>query len=284
MKIQLIRYMSRIALGLFLLIFIDACVPGFSIVSISDFKAIDFDAIKSPKTLVIFDVDEALIQPVDTYLINEHKPEGIHFREKIKALHPEVKDWEALLSIILQEAKRPLIEPFIVTEIKKLQERNIPVIACTGMNTGKLGLFDRMEVWRYDHLKSLGFEGSFSSEDFVLDGFKRHPVFYKGLLSTDVEEKGPIIGAFLDKITFKPEKVVMVDDDGAFLRSVKDECLKRKIDFEGYLYQGAKEKKWDEELVEFQLQHLIKNHHWLSDDDAKQLMHEVPKSESIIAG
>jgi hypothetical protein len=92
-------------------------------------------------------------------------------------------------------------------------------------------------------LKSLGFEGSFSSHDFALQGFKKHPIFYKGVLSTDLEQKGPVIGAFLDKISFKPEKIVMIDDDGAYIRSVKEECFKRGIHFEGYIYQGAKEKK-----------------------------------------
>ncbi|MDP1723894.1 MAG: DUF2608 domain-containing protein [Alphaproteobacteria bacterium] len=284
MKIRFIRFAIRLTLGISLIFIINACSSDFSIQSVSNFKAIDFSSIKSPNTLVIFDVDETLIQPVDTYLINEHKAEGINFREKMVADHPGVKDWDKILSIILEEAKRPLIEPDIVSEIKKLQERNVLVIACTGMNTGKAALYERLEIWRYDHLKSLGFEGSFTSKDFTLQGFKSQPVFYKGVLSADLEEKGPVIGAFLDKISFKPEKIVMIDDDGAYIRSVKEECFKRGINFEGYLYQGAKEKKWDEDLIKFQLQHLLTHYHWLSDDVAKQLMQEAPKSESRIAG
>lgn len=274
MKMRFIQFPVCIIIGICLITIINACSPDFFILSVSNFKAIDFSAIKSSETLVIFDVDETLIQPIDTYLVNEQKPEAIHFREKMVAAHPEIKDWNRILSIIRQEAKRPLIEIDIMSEIKKLQQRNIPVIACTMMNTGKFGLYERLEIWPYTHLKSLGFEGSFSLYDFPLQGFQKNPIFYKGILSTDQEQKGSVIGAFLDKISFEPKKIVMIDDSGESIRSMKDECFKRNIHFEGYIYQGAKEKKWDEKLIEFQFEHLLIHRHWLSDDEAKQRMLE----------
>lgn len=270
---QFNKYKRFFWLFVFLIIFLNACAPDFSIQTITSFKQIDFDSIKSPKMLVIFDVDETLIQPVDSYFVNEHTPQGRQFKEKWMLNHPEVKDWDRIASILLEEVQRPLIEPFVITEIKKLQERNIPVIACTAMNTGKVGLHDHLEKWRYNHLKSLGFEGSFSSQHFGLTGFQHHPVFYKGLLATDLEEKGPIIGAFLDKISFRPEKIVMIDDKSAFIRSVKEECFKRHIHFEGYIYGGAKEKEWNQKLIDFQSTYLLTYRHWLSDEEALKKLH-----------
>ena len=64
-------------------------------------------------TLVVFDVDETLIQPVDTYLVNEHSARGKTFLKAFVASHPKFKDWDVLTSILLTQAKRPLIENVI---------------------------------------------------------------------------------------------------------------------------------------------------------------------------
>ena len=104
---------------------------------------------------------------MDTYSINEHTPQGVEFRKKLFVKHPEIKNWDIYADISLREIERRLIEPMIIQKISELQERGVKVIACTFMNTGKYGILEKMEVWRYEHLASFGFYGSFS--DLIID-------------------------------------------------------------------------------------------------------------------
>lgn len=246
-----------------------ACQPQKKIQDVEvihSFNEVNFNAIESD-TMVIFDVDETLTQPTDTYLINEHSPQAAAFKKKLFLHHLDVKDWDALASIMLQEAPRPLVEPIVVQKIKELKARHILIIACTSMNTGPYGGVSSLEEWRYSHLKSLEFQGSYENFIFKVNRFNRNPVFYKGILSTDLELKGPVLGTFLDQIKLKPHKIVMFDDDLSCLQSVQKECEKRAIAFQGYHYQGAHSKPWDEALIQFQADYLIKNKKWLNDEE-----------------
>ena len=146
------------------------------------------------------------------------------------------------------------------------------MIVCTGMNTGPYGSLPSLEEWRYSHLKSLGFQGSYGDLIFSLPNFKRNPVFYKGVLATDLESKGPVLGAFLDQVGLKPHKIVMFDDHLSDLQSVQKECEKRGIAFQGYQYQRAHSKPWDEALIQFQAEYLIKHKRWLNDEEVRHLM------------
>ena len=254
-----------------------ACKPP-AIEPIASFREANFTSIQ-PGDLVVFDVDDTLIQPVDTYFINEHTPTGRAFKAQLFQEHPEVKNWDELATIVLQEAKRPLLEPMVLEKIQNLKSCNIAVIACTGMNTGPHGTLPSLEEWRYTHLKSLGFQGDYANLVFPLKGFKRHPGFYRGVLSTDLEPKGPVIGAFLDEVQLHPHKIIMFDDTLDFLHSVQEECAKRDIPFQGYLYErGLHEKPWNKALAHFQAEYLIKHKKWLSDEEATHKMNQKRKT------
>jgi hypothetical protein len=267
------------------LFILGSCKKNESFVPIHSFHEVNFDAIPTTGTLVLFDVDETLIQPVDTYVLNEQSPEAVallrSLAEQYYAQGHTKDDADYLASIMLKEAQRPLIEPFIIDEIRRLQLRGIPVIACTAMNTGKFGIIERMEEWRYEHLKSLGFEGSYADKSMPLEVHINHPVFYHGILATDFGPKGPAIGAFLDALDLHPSTIIMFDDNVDFLISVKDECAKRNIAFKGYHYCGAKEKAWDEPLIRFQIDYLINHQYWLDDDTARAMMREQPLAQAF---
>lgn len=252
---------------------VSACEQKYimKIETIQSFESIDFSSI-NPESLVIFDVDETLIQPVDTFLINEHTTQGKNFRQKLIQTYPTMKSDNHIASIMLQEAQRPLLEPNVIHHISKLKNRGVFVIACTAMNTGSYGIHSSLEEWRYNHLKSLGFEGSFSNTKFPIFYLERKPIFYKGLLATDLQPKGPIVGKFIDAMNLKPKDIIMIDDDNDYLLSVKAECEKRSINFKGYEYKGYKTAPWNEDLVQFQADYLFKHKKWLNDKAAKALM------------
>ncbi|MBN8827972.1 MAG: DUF2608 domain-containing protein [Sphingobacteriia bacterium] len=234
---------------------------------IYSFKEANFDLPKN--TLVIFDVDETLIQPLDSYLINEHTKQGKEFRSNLIKSHPEVRDWDYLVSIILRDAKRPLIEPYVIDIINSL--KNIKFIALTGMNTGRLGMYSELAEWRYEHLKSLGFQGSFADKVIKFNADNRSPIFFKGILATDLTPKGPVLIKFLKEIDYYPKAIVMFDDDLEHLNSVSDACKKLGINFMAYYYKGAKSKAWNQNIINYQTEYLLKHKGWLSDDEVKNL-------------
>ncbi|MCE2991612.1 MAG: DUF2608 domain-containing protein [Candidatus Jidaibacter sp.] len=243
-----------------------------TIKSIQSYDQVDFENITDPATVVLFDVDETLIQPEDTYLINEHSERGLRFRQSLIQKHPKIMKMHDIGGIILDQAARPLIEKEVINKIRTLKKNNINVFAITAMNTGEYSNIGRMERWRYEHLKKLGFEGTYQNYDFYLQGFKRKPVFYKSIIATDLEDKGEVLMATLDKINLRPQKIIMFDDTLEFLYSVEKECKKRGIIFFGYHYNGAKKKDWDENVISFQAEYLIKHKKWLSDAEVKEKM------------
>ena len=262
--------LSIVALGLLRFIYINYYKSG-AIESIHSFGEVDFDVIKS-NTLVIFDVDETLIQPTDVYVMNENTSKGEILKKRLVAENPEIKNWNEISTILLLQAERPLIEPNVIDKINTLQSRGIKVIALTAMNTGPWAQLPSMENWRYEQLKSLGFEGSFESAEFKLNSFKKNPVFYKGILATDTEPKGQVLGAFLDTMHLHPQAIIMFDDTLEFLQQVRVEAAERNIEFHGYHYQRAITKPWNETLIQFQTNYLIKNHQWLRDEEALKMM------------
>ncbi len=243
------------------------------VVPIASFSEIDFNAIDKD-TLVIFDVDETLIQPVDMYFINEGRPEAKAIKKKLIENHPEIKDWRLYEDILIKQVQRPLLEISIIEKINALQKIGVIVIAVTAMNTGKHGSYDRLEHWRYEHLGSFGFEGAFNDLIIDFESNGKKPVFYKGILATDLSPKGPALFSFLDLIKDMPKKIIMFDDNKDFLESVAAESKKHGVQFQGYWYKGAHEKAWDQALIDFQIEHLLKHKKWLSDEQVQELKHK----------
>lgn len=242
-----------------------------SIKSINSFNEVNFDAIETDM-LVLFDVDETLIQPTDVYMVNEHGKHAKDLRMRLQSQHPEITDWSEFIGISLIQPERPLTEPTIIEKIAKLQARGVNVVACTAMNTGKYPMVETLQDWRYHHLSSLGFHGSFANRIFDLPTEAHNPVFYKGILVTDLQLKGPIVIKFLETMHLKPKKIIFFDDNMEQLKSVQKSCTEHIIAFQGYHYNGAIEKPWDEALIQFQAEYLIEHKQWLSDDKAYALM------------
>ncbi|HEV2601951.1 MAG TPA: DUF2608 domain-containing protein [Candidatus Babeliales bacterium] len=243
--------------------------------TIHSFNEVDFDAIDTD-TLVLFDVDETLVQPIDT-AFTKNWAKRDNFQKKLIAEHPEIKNWDIYMSIAVTDIPRPLLEPMIIDTIAKLQNRGVAVIACTAMETGKYATIEKLEAWRYNHLASLGFHGSFANIMVNLPTKARNPVFYKGVLVTDSELKGPIVFSFLDYIHRTPKKIILFDDYMPQLKSIEQACKENNISFQGYHYEGAIEKPWDDELIQFQAEYLLKNKQWLPDADARVLMQQQPE-------
>jgi Protein of unknown function (DUF2608) len=254
-------------------------INGYTISMIQSFNEFDFSNLDSD-TLVLFDVDETLIQPVDNYKINQWTEPAKELLLRLVEQYASA-NWDHIHAILFEKVEYLLTEPHIIKIIQELQAKKVPVIALTAMRTGQLGPIVK-EEWRYHHLKSLGFEGNWSEHIIPFEPLDGKPIFYKGILCTDMTQKGPVLGAFLDTIQWYPKKVIFFDDLKHYVESVADECQKRGFIFEGYVYLGALEKEWNHQLVEFQLTHLINYYEWINDEMALQILTSPSEPKSSI--
>jgi hypothetical protein len=230
---------------------------------IKSFSEYDFSTI-TPQDLLVFDIDETLIQPTDSYLIHRNGMRGklLLFLFGLCNNRFDIKEYH---EIRFRQANRILIEPSIIATIQKLQQNEIPVIGCTAMKSGCIKTL-QVDQWRYQDLKSLGFEGSWSNQIIMFDSLPGRQIFYKGCIFTDSYEKGPALEAFCKAISFKPKRIIFFDDCTTYLESVRTICDTQSIIFEGYLYQGLHTKPWNTQLAWYQLNYLVKYKRWLPDE------------------
>ena len=243
------------------------------------------------KTLVVFDCDDTLTIPVDK-LARGWMRGTKDFKKLSKNLRWHVF-WRCLSKLdfsyilflegrVYEEISFQLVEENIRDEINALQKREVKVIALTFQETGRVGEIERFEQWRFKKLGLLGidFSSSFVEQDLKLDALSscrgNYPGFYRGILCANRIAKGKVLGAFLDKITWKPERVIFFDDDKKYVDSVAQEMQKRSISFYGYVYHAASRlsQAIDPEIAQFQLEYLKKHEEWISDDQAAYMLRE----------
>ena len=243
-----------------------------SIRTVGSFLEIKLDNLPS-ESLVIFDVDETLITPADILL----KPAGRSFSgwEKIK---PE--QLENYLSIMLASTSYVLVDEEIPIIIQRLSQKKISAMGLTACSTGSIGVIQSMEKWRFDQLKAVGIDfSSFFTEEYVfselVSATSSPPLFMNGILFTgdfqaaDNSTKGQLFGIFLDRINWKPEQIVFIDDDMKHLEAMLKELDQRGIPFQGYLLKKPSP-ELDKEIAQFQIQTLLHSNKWISDNEAKK--------------
>ena len=229
-------------------------------------------------TLVVFDVDDTLIRPKDKILqrcysyINAWKLVDAEFRKM-------VNEEEHTLSRLYIQAKRELIEPGISQLIATLQARNIKVIACTHLRVGPYGEIPLLEEFRFNQLKELDIDFTMSFDYTCIfnqcqQDFNNWPLFYKGILFTNLCTKGEVLGAFIDLLDVKPRKIIFFDDQLPNLVSVQNELLKRAITFYGYCYKTVPglESKFNAAVATYQINYFNTYQIWLSDTKAEELL------------
>jgi len=121
-------------------------------------------------------------------------------------------------------------------------------------------------------------------------------MFYKGILLTnwinnESPEKGPVLGAFLDKIAWQPSKVLFFDDSKYNIESVAQEMTKRGINYQGYWYHAEAKlprPKLNQETALIRLNHLLENDEYLTDAEAEAIaqddMHANKQDNTVSDG
>jgi hypothetical protein len=234
------------------------------------------------RSLVLFDVDDTLIVPVDAVLT----PKGRALIERFITerqndnLHPF--DLAFFVGRVLTMARLHLVEDYALELLQSLQHQEIKVIAFTAAESGQIGEIISFADFRVNQLQELGFNftQAFPTFDFLTlcktDLRKGDPLYKSGVLFSSEHPKGDILKQFLLKLELKPNQVVLVDDKMENLVSVEAAMEDMHIEFLGLHYLAAEKrsKEVDEKLALYQLKHLIEHAEWLSDEHALERLEQ----------
>jgi FMN phosphatase YigB (HAD superfamily) len=263
---SMVRKLS-IYLPLVLILVLLACSlsnPKFKeISSIQEVKAVFEQA--TANDLFVFDVDNVLFEPEDPTLQSrfhkniEFKKILDDFRAFIKTKENAEKYDALIFSKFMLKAKIKPIEIALINNILTMQKRNVKVIALTALDSGKFGVLDSLEEWRYKQLLSFGldFRSSFTLQNLKFDELaqteyaakykaekRKYPgraVFYKGILCSTGSSysKGIVLKAFLEKIGWKPARIFFFDDSPKNVESVAQEMKDLNIPCKAFIYNAA---------------------------------------------
>lgn len=264
--------------------FLPGCSPIADIDSFAQAQSVLDKA--DANTLVLFDVDDTLLVPTNKIFRNKNLEKNAAWYTQLRneTLGKATKnEWELLHLWVLKDDFM-LMEPDIVDTIRSLQDRGVKVLALTALVPGRAFAIPSMAHWRFENLKKHGIDfskTSFGNMTFdelptIKDAHDnpQHPVLYKGIICTTKLSKGDVLGAFLNRVNFKPTQIIFFDDKLERVKEVEKEVQKRGIAFYGFVYHGAEHlpEELDKKLGEYQLHHLVKHEEWINEDEARELL------------
>lgn len=227
-----------------------------------------YDHLK-PGMLVVFDIDNTLIEPVqelgsNQWFENRIKEYVSYGHNKGEALEKALREWTAIQSITLVK----LVEPGIDAIVKDLQEQGYTVM---GLTTRGLGLSTRT----VEQLQTVGIDLSVTapSHEEVFFMNERGVLFRGGALFTAATHKGEALRKFLEASNYEPTSIMFVNDKYSHLVPVEEYCTKDDIPYVGlrYGFTDEKVKNHRKQIAEIQFYHFG---HILSDDAAERILHE----------
>lgn len=226
-----------------------------------------------PDTLVILDIDDTLLVPVQT-LGNDVWFQARHKQNKLTepnaqiALDKAVAEWEAIRKI----TKVKMVECGSDEIVKSLQKKNIPVMALTTQGlTLSACTINQLSSLNFDLLHTAPSKGDhyFINSRGIMSVDSAGVLFTKGILFTSGTHKGMALSQFLNLIDYKPKHILFLNDKESHLREMEVSFEKSDIEFTGLRYSYSDERiaNYRHDVAEVQLKHstLIKI---LSDEEA----------------
>jgi hypothetical protein len=231
---------------------------------IQSFNEINFDNYFNKETdLVLFDIDNTIIfsknNGYEKYILSNEDKCNNKVSE-LKNLYADHIDQNKFLGYVFKNLEYKLVDQNIIKIIKDLKEKKVLIIGITALLTGfNDGIENSWQNWRFNHLKNLGIEFSFSNIEFEIDKYlNQRPIFYKGIIFTDYLDKGESLKLFLrefnkrniinDRGQLTPKRIIMFDDSLEYLENVMKVC--QEIDyideFHGYHFKNVVIHDWDE--------------------------------------
>lgn len=222
--------------------------------------------------LVIFDIDEVVIQPVD-HIFHPHNKKELHKYYSDIQNRVSHSDMNKLLSIVNTQQKIKLVDRKIIDILDTLHKCSIPTIALTHSGTGKFGIIDDVTDWRIAQLHALkiSFKHLSPYKDQVynqLTGKHGTAQLKAGILFTGHVDKGKVLTEFLESNHLHPKRIIFIDDKLSNLQSVEHALSDHNIEFNGLEYTAVidqKHAKIDPQIIHQQFLILEQELKWTQD-------------------
>lgn len=244
------------------------------ILQTGDITAINWAIKTMPEdSLIIFDIGNVILTHSDIVLGCKYRTwikewlirEGYTFDKEI---------WRGYSAIIDREAPMELVNlslPSIIHEAKQYST----VIALSKFWVGPAGANTSFEEQRIDSLNAVGinfgepFPNAAGWSDPTLEA-----TYAKGLIQTEAPLKGPVLTAFLKLIACKPKAILFVDDRRDQCESIATAAQELGIPVLCVHYTEATDRvlTLNPIIADLQLRTLINEKHWLSDEEALDLI------------
>lgn len=215
-----------------------------------------------PETLVIFDLDNTLMEPVQdlgtdhwgSYQIQKYMKQGLSKEAACKKVQFE---WMAVQNITQVKP----VEPSTPKLIEELQKSGYQMIGLTGRS-------QEMSALTTHQLDAIGVDLNktapnkedvlFKSDQTLLKSFP-WVLYHHGTIFTARMDKGKALFTLLDKVGCSPKRIVFADDKRSALEQVEKACQERKIPFVGLRYGFTDEKvnNFDPTAAEKQYSHFV---------------------------
>lgn len=223
-------------------------------------------AASNPKTLILIDIGQTLVKHKDAVFSSKHegwkrswiqsqKP-GLSRSDIIQALRiveGDTKNWE------LMDGNWPHL-------IAQAQKNGAKVVAFT-----KTFLDSSLKGFCISNLKKMGL----SLEDALHEFPSGKSYEYdNGVIKTEANLKGPVLAEIVANLKEKPEKIIFIDDRIEQVESVEKACKEMKIPCLAFQYTASQKTiaGLDEKIADFQLKTLMKEHRWLTQEEAQQAL------------
>lgn len=185
-------------------------------------------------TLGVFDIDGVLTYPSDpAFQKGSWRNQQQFVKNTLKGMTPE-QIW-LFENFSLVQADSKVMDANEWAVIRRLQDRAIRLIALTEVRPGLLGDI-YMPEWRYQQLRKLGIDFSASfpkAPSFCMSNLfcysHRYPIFQQGILFANGDirlnagecNKGDVLVEFIHRVSWKPKKVIVVDDSLQNLKTIE---------------------------------------------------------------
>lgn len=262
-----------------------------SIIKIDSFKEVDELLYNvAEDTLVLFDIDETLIEPANMICKDQFQDQFQELYEK-NLLSEKLSDYghKAL-------DKKKIIEPIIKDIIHQLQAKKVTVLGLTSRYAENSNEnYTAKSV--YSDLYDLGIDfHNYKFKNFNITDVQQlggDIRFYNGIIFTGATHKGYALFSFLNHIGLRPKKIIFFDDVcqhligiKAIIDSVNINNQKKgwhQFEFYGYHYNYVKNSKnvLDEEVVDFQMGFASHYGEWVDDKIAQEII-ESDKNNQLI--
>lgn len=260
-----------------LISFIFIKITFCQIITTDSIDVLKFELSKSDiNTLVVFDCDDVLIHKTDLILNKDNADKLKRYIRFAFIKHPFAYFYlDSLKWIVLKNCNQVVLHNDLPTLVAQIQDRNIKAVVLTAMINKTIDEGSFIDL-RIDELYTFGFDFSKNwdnlKETALIEG-KETPYYKKGIICSGHETKSSALGLFLKYSKFCPKKIIFIDDTRKNLEDVMAFSQKTGIEFLGIEYLGYRKiphkYSFSQERADFQIDNLITNKIWLSDEDAE---------------